>query len=120
MRVGGQAGLVAQLVAEILQVLLRKPAQQKGARVDAGRGVALEVDEVAGLVAVVGAEEVVEADFEQSGEGGVGGNMAADAGVLLVLAMDHGQRVPADQALDAALERAIAGVGLLFFDREWC
>src|SRR5450759_2937697 len=40
--------------------------------------------------------------------------MAADAGVLLVLAMNHGERVPADEALDAAFDDTIAGIGDLF------
>ena len=78
--------MLAQFVAEILQVLFGQPAFEKGARVDAGRGVALEVDQVARLVAVAGVEEVVEADFEQRRQRGVGGNVAADAGVVLVLA----------------------------------
>ena len=37
--------------------------------------------------------------------------MAADAGVLLVLAVHHRHGVPANQGLDAALERAVARVG---------
>ena len=44
--------------------------------------------------------------------------MAADAGIFLVLPMHHGHGVPADQALDAALHRAVAGVGHLFADRN--
>ncbi len=111
-----QARLFTKFVAEIFQVLFRKPAQQKGSGVNAGRGVALEVDEVAGLVAVVGAEKMIKADFQQAGDGGVGGNMAANTGILLVLTVDHGERVPANQALDAALESAIARVRLFFID----
>ena len=37
--------------------------------------------------------------------------MAADAGVVLVLPHHHGHGVPADQALDAALHGAVAGIG---------
>ena len=44
--------------------------------------------------------------------------MAADAGIFLVLAMHHGHRVPADQALDAALQMTIAGIGNFFFNRN--
>ena len=51
-RIGGQAGVLAQFVAEILQVLFGEAAFEKGARVDAGRGVALEINQVARLVAV--------------------------------------------------------------------
>ena len=52
MRIGGQARLLAQFVAEVLQVLFAEPAFEKRARVDARRGVALEVNQVARLVAV--------------------------------------------------------------------
>ena len=109
-RVGGQPRRVAQFVAEILEVLLGQAALQKGARVDARRGVALKIDQVARLIAVAGVEEVVEAHFQQGGQRGVGGDVAADAGVVLVLAHHHGHGVPADQALDAALHGAVAGI----------
>ncbi len=110
-RIGGKAGSVAQLVAEVFQFLLGEPALQVGARVHARRSVALEIDEVARLVTVVGPEKMVEADFQQRGDGRIGRNVSADAGILLVLAMHHGQRVPPDQALDAALQGAVARVG---------
>ena len=78
---------------------------------------ALEIDEVAGLVLiarrvawVLGMKEVVEADFEQGGQRRICRDMAADARVLLVLAVDHGHRVPANEAFDAALHLAVAGV----------
>ena len=70
-RIAGEAGLAAELVAEIFEAGFVEAAFEEGAGIDAGRGVALEVDEVAGLVAVCagvfGAEEMVEADFEQRG-----------------------------------------------------
>ena len=72
---------------------------------------ALEVDEVAGLIAVAAVEEVVVADFGQRGERCIGGNMAADAGIVLVGADHHGHGVPAIEALDAALDFAVARIG---------
>ena len=51
-RIGGKARRIAQFVAEILQVLFGEAAFQKGAGVDARRGVALEINQVAGLVAI--------------------------------------------------------------------
>ena len=111
MRIGGQARGVAQFVAEVAQVLFGEAAFQERARVDAGRSVTLEVDEVAGLVAIAGVKEMIEAHFEQRGQRGVGGNVAADAGVVFVLAHHHGHGVPAGQALDAALHGAVAGIG---------
>ena len=77
----------------------------------------LEVDKVARLVALIARilcpEEVVEADFEQCGLRAVGGDVAADAGVILVLLVHHRHGVPAQQRFDAALKRTVAGVGHL-------
>ena len=97
-------------MAEILEVLLGKAAFQESARVDAGRGVALKIDQIAGFFAILGAKEMIETDFQQSGQRGVGGNVSADARVILVLPHHHRHGVPADEALDAALHGAIAGV----------
>jgi len=72
--------------------------------------VALEIDKVAGLVSVAGVEEVVEADFEDRGERLVGGDVATDAVVGLVLAGDHSHGIPANNALDAPFEGAVAGI----------
>ena len=79
MRVGGKARMLAQLVAEVFQVLLIQTAFQERAGVLAGRGVTLEVDKIARLIAVPAVEEMVVADFGQSGERRVGGDVAADA-----------------------------------------
>ena len=67
-RIRREPGFVAQFVAEILQVLVVEAAFEIRARVHAGRGVALEVDEVARLIAVGSVEEVIEADLEQRGQ----------------------------------------------------
>ena len=96
----------------------REPAFQEGARVDARRGVALKVDQVAGLLAIAGVEEMVEAHFQQGGQRGIGGNVAADAVVVLVLPDHHGHGVPADEALDAALHGAVAGIGHFVLDPD--
>ena len=84
------------------------PPFEERARVDAGRGVALEVDDVAVVVVALAAEEVVEADLVERRGRGVGRDVAADALFGLVRAHHHGQRVPADEALDAALDLAAA------------
>ena len=97
-------------MAEILDLLFAQPAFQKRAGINAGRSVTLEVNEIAGLIAVAGVEEMIEADFEQRGQRRIGRDVAADAGIFLVLPMHHGHRVPADQALDAPLQLAIAGI----------
>ena len=109
-RIGGQPRGIAQLMPEVAQVFLGKAPFQERARVDAGRSVALEVDEVAGLVAIVRVKEMIEADFEQRGQGCVSGNVAADAGIVFILAHHHGHSVPAGDAFDAALHGAVAGI----------
>ena len=120
MRIGRQSRSVAQFVAIILHPLLREAAFQKGTRVHSGGRVALEINEVAGLVAVAGVEEMIEADFEQGGQRRIGRDVAADSGIFLVLAVHHGHGVPANQALDAALQRAVAGIGKLLRPPGWC
>ncbi len=72
---------------------------------------ALKVDEVARLVAIAGMEEVVETNLQQGRQRRVGRDVAADAGIFLVLPMHHGHGVPADQAFDAPFQIGIAGIG---------
>ena len=52
---------------------------------------------------------MVEADFVERGGGGVRGDVAADVVLDAIGADDHGEGVPADEALDAALEFLVAG-----------
>ncbi len=109
MRVRRQAAAFRQLLAEMLQLFGAEPAFEEGAGVDAGRGVALEVDLVGAVGVVRTAEEVVEADFVEVGRRGEGGDVAADGAVFLVSLDDHGHGVPADEALEAAFHLAVAG-----------
>ena len=63
-RVARQAAAAAtDLPAEVVEVVGREAALHERPGVDAGRGVALEVDGVAGVAVVLAAEEVVEADL---------------------------------------------------------
>ena len=90
-------------------MLLVEAAFEEGAGVDSRRRVALEIDQVAGVVVGGAAEEVVESDLIQRRRTGKGGDVAADAAVPGVGALDHGQRVPAHDAADAALHEQVAG-----------
>ncbi len=114
--VGEEAGMgvarqapARDLLAEVVELVLGEPALDEGAGVDAGRGVALEVDEVAEAAVGLAAEEVVEADLVERGRAGVGGEVAADALGAVVGAAHHGRRVPADVGADAALDVFVAG-----------
>ena len=120
MRVRRQGREVAQFVAEILHLLLAEPSLQIGARVHSRRGMTLEINEVARLISVAGVEEMIESDFEQRRQRRVGRDVAADSWVLLVLAMHHGHRVPANQALDAPLQLRDRRDRELPLRPEWC
>ena len=67
MRIRRQPGRVAELVAEIVNSIFADAAFEKCSRVDSGRGVALEVNEISGLIAIAGVKKVIESDFEQRG-----------------------------------------------------
>ena len=49
MRIRRQPGVFAQFVAEVIQMLFGQAAFEKRPRIDAGRRVALEINQVAGL-----------------------------------------------------------------------
>ncbi len=119
MRIRRQPAARLQLAAEVDEVLFGEPAFEERAGVHAGRGVALEINLVAVEAAfAAAAEEVVEADFVQVGRRGEGGDVSADAGEVAIGADDHRHRVPADEALDAALQLALAGVARLLVVRD--
>src|SRR5712671_4283183 len=107
--------MIAQLMAEIRQTLSRQPSFEKRSRVHARRRVALKVNTIARLLAVTRVEKVIEPDFKERGNRGVGGDVPADAVIELVLPRHHRHSVPTCEALDAALERAVAGIRHLVF-----
>ena len=100
----------AHLLAETGELLVRKPAFEKGPGVDAGRGMALEIHQVAAVLLCRRAPEVVEAHFVQRRRGRVGGDMPAVLGTLAVGVHHHRHGVPADVVLDPALQRHVARV----------
>ena len=114
MRIRRQPAAGAQLPPEALELLDRQPAFEKGARVDARRRVPLEVDDVP-FVVLLALEEVIESDFVKRRGGRVGGDVSADAVRQPIGANDHRHRVPADEALDAALDLLAAGERRLVF-----
>ena len=83
---------------------------QIGARIDAGGGMPLIEDLIAGTPLLT-AEEVVEADLVEARSTGVGGEVSADAGVGLVRAQHHGGGVPANDVANARLHRLVAWEG---------
>ena len=69
-------------------------------------------------VSVLRPQEMIEGNFVERGGGSEGRNVAANAFLKLVGAHDHGQRIPAHQALDAALHFLASGKGRLLADRN--
>ena len=119
MRVRRQAAAwVREFLAESVELVLGEPSLEERPRVDAGRGVALDEDLVAGLAVVLAAEEVVEADLVQAGRRGVGGDVPADAEARPVGAGHHDRRVPPDVGADPALGVLIAGEPGLALGRD--
>ena len=83
----------ADLAAEVVEIVVGQAPFEVGPGVDAGSGVALEVDVVAGGAVVLAAEEVVEADLVQRRRAGEGRQVTADAvGVLVRLARPSSPR----------------------------
>ncbi len=89
-----------------------------GPGVDAGCGVALEVDVVAAPVAILAPEEVVEADLVEQCGRRIARKMTADAIGAAVGASDHEHGVPAHDAADARLELLVARVVGLLLGRD--
>ena len=107
MRIRGQPAAFGQFLAEILQVLLVQPPFQERPRINARRGVPLEVNHVADEIVRPPAEEMVEPHLVQRRRRGVGRDVPAQAAVLAVGVDHHRHRVPADVALDPPLHLPI-------------
>ncbi len=108
-RVGREAATGLEFTAKIHELFDTEAAFEKGASVNAGSGVALEIDGVAFKRIGTRAKEMVEADFVERGGGGIGGDVAADVVLEAIGADDHGEGVPTNEGLDAALELLVAG-----------
>jgi hypothetical protein len=112
MGIGGQA-LAVDLLAEVQQLLLAEPSLQEGARVNARRDMALEIDEIAAVAFARRAPEMREAGVVERRRRLVAGDMAAEFGRFLIGLDDDGDGVPADGVPDRRFHRAVAGVGRL-------
>ena len=71
---------------------------------------ALKVDGIAFEFFGAAPEEMVEANFVEGGRGSERGDMAADIVLYAIGTYDHGQGVPTDKTLNAALEFLITGI----------
>ena len=81
-------------MAIVAQFSFGQPAFQKGASIDARRGMGLEIDVVAGALPVAATKEVVETDFVEGCGRGVGREVPADGWILAVCSHHHNHRIP--------------------------
>ena len=109
MRIRGKPAAGLQLTAKVFQFLRADAAFQERAGVHPGRGVPLKINRVALEFLGARAEEMVEAHFVKRCRRSIRGNVAADVVFDAVRAHHHGQSVPADEALNAALQFLVAG-----------
>src|SRR5215475_1248848 len=105
-------------MTEIFEMVVTQAAFKVGARIDTRRSMALEVDEISGLFTILCMKEVVETNLKKCRQRRIRGYMSADSSVLLVLAMHHCQRVPADESFHATLDMAIARIRYLIMLRD--
>ena len=107
MRIRRQPAALGQFLPEILQLLFVDPAFEISARIHAGRGVALKINDVAGEIFRRAAEKMILRHFVKRRRRREGRDMSADVrrGIRL---HHHRHRVPADKAFDAALDVAVA------------
>ncbi len=117
MRIGRQPPS-ADLLPEMLELLIGEPALEKCARVDARGGMSLDEHHVARMRLARGAPEVIEADFVQGRRRRIARDVSAVFRALAIRLHDHRHRVPADVRLEPALDRAVAGVLLLLAGRD--
>ncbi len=109
MRIGRKSAAGFQFAAKVFQLLRAEAPFQIRASVHSGRRVPLKINRVAFEFLAARAEEMVEAHFVERGRRSIRGNVTADVVLHAVRAHHHGQRVPADKALDAALQFLVAG-----------
>ena len=104
MRIRRQPAAGFQFAPEVFQLVRADAPFDKRARINSRRSVALKINRVALEFFGAPAEKMVKTDFVQRRCRGISRNMSADVVLNAVRAHHHGQRVPANQALDAALE----------------
>ena len=107
MRIRGEPTAI-DLAAETVQLVFGQAALQERARVDSGRAVALEVDQVARMLVGRSAKEVVEAHVVERGGGRERGDVSPEIVIALVGTEHHGKRVPPNQRANPALHEQVA------------
>ena len=116
-RVGRESAAI-HFPAKTVELLFRQAAFEKRARVDSGRAVALEVDQIPRMLVGRAAKEIVEADVIQGGRRSERGDVSTEIFIALVGAEHHGQGVPANERANAPLHEQVAGHERLLGGRD--
>ncbi|MNX69961.1 hypothetical protein D3C86_1011960 [compost metagenome] len=109
MRIGRQP-TAADFAAKAVQLGFGNSAFQIGARVDAGRGMPLDIEQVAQKVGRGGAKEMAVARFVKGRGRRIGGDVAAHARGLAG-SQHHGHGIPAQVGVQPLLDADIARKG---------
>ena len=109
--------LPADLLPKIGQVRLGKPPFEKGPRIDAGRRMRLEENQVAATT-LVRPKEMIETDFKNFRGRRVTADVATEFAVRDIGAHDHRQCIPAHDRRDALLDAQVSGVQAFAFHRN--
>src|SRR6476620_9523642 len=116
MWIGAEAATI-DLLTEAKKLLLGEPALDEGARVDTGRAVALDEDQVTAMPFGRRAPEMHKAGVIECRRRLKAGDVPTELRAFLIRAQHDGQRVPADIGADAMLNRSITG--MLRFPVRW-
>ena len=106
--IGGQA-LAVRFPAEAIEVLFLEPPFEEGAGINPRRAVALDVDEIPGVVVRGRPPKVVKAHIIKGGRGGKACDVPPHPGIVSVSAHHHRERIPANQGAKLALHEQIPG-----------
>ena len=107
MRIARQA-LAAGLLPEAEQLILAQSTFEKSARIDAGRTVALDEDQIAAVRFRRRMPEMAKADIVERGGRLKARNMTAELRTFLVGAENDGKSVPPDDGSQLVLDGAVA------------
>ena len=114
-RIRGQTFTV-NFLTEVVHLLFSQTTFQESTRVDARRDVALEVNQVAAVLLVACAEEVVKAHFIEGCGRLEGSHVAAQFEIFFRCAQNGHNRVPADRRTDTTFQIQITRVFRLIFN----
>ena len=108
----------ADFLTIVRKLFFAQPPLEKRARVDAGRGVGLEEHEIARAVGIGRAKKVIEPKLEDFRSRRIARDMAAEFSIGLIGADHHREGVPANDRGDPLLEREVARIRSLAFERD--